>query len=253
MSIHLAGIQRFPVKGLSPQPLDSAQLGQDAPLPGDRRFALAHGASAFDAAQPAWQKKAHFLNGARNPALAKLKASYDESGTRISLASNGASLLEDADLLKPEGRAALADALLPLFEREARGKLMVAVAPGVSFADVQPGYLSIQNRASLDDFSDKLGQYVDARRMRGNLLLEGAAAWDEMHWPGRRFRLGGAELDVVEIIGRCANTTLNPDSGERDIETLDGLQRFYGHTDCGVYARVTKPGRIMVGDSLTEI
>lgn len=253
MSIHLATIQRFPVKGLTPQALDSAQLSLNGPLPGDRRFALAHGASAYDPTAPAWQKKAHFLNGARNPALAALQASYDENGTRVSLTKNGAALLEDTDLLTQEGRAALADALLPLFEREARGSLTVAQLPGVSFSDVQPDYLSIQNRASLDDFSDKLGQYVDPRRMRGNLLLEGAPAWDEMQWPGRRFRLGGAELEVVEIIGRCANTTLNPDSGARDIETLDGLQRFYGHTDCGVYAKVIKPGRIMVGDSFTEI
>ncbi len=253
MSIHLAGIQRFPVKGLGPQELDSAQLSPHAPLPGDRRFALAHGASAYDAAAPGWQKKAHFLNGARNPALAKLQASFDETGTRLSLARNGEALLEAADLLQPEGREALAASLLPLFEREARGRLTVAQAKGVSFSDVEPDYLSIQNRASLDDFSDKLGQYVDPRRMRGNLLLEGAPAWDEMHWPGRRFRLGGAELEVVEIIGRCANTTLNPDSGERDIETLDGLQRLYGHTDCGVYAKVIKPGRIMVGDSFTEL
>src|SRR5690606_457731 len=58
----LIRIARFPVKGLSPQPLEAAELAPGRPLPGARRFALAHGASAFEPAHPGWQKKAHFLN-----------------------------------------------------------------------------------------------------------------------------------------------------------------------------------------------
>ena len=68
----LTRIHRFPVKGLSPQPLEQATLIPDQPIAGDRRFALAHGASAFDPQKPAFQKKAHFLTWVCNPKLAAL-------------------------------------------------------------------------------------------------------------------------------------------------------------------------------------
>src|SRR3546814_16272397 len=60
-STSLLRIARYPVKGLTGQPLDHATLTAGQPLAGDRRFALAHGSSAFDPAAPAAQTKATFL------------------------------------------------------------------------------------------------------------------------------------------------------------------------------------------------
>src|SRR3546814_16354822 len=82
----LTRIMRFPVKGLSPQPLEAAELTPGKLIPGDRRFALAHGASAFDPANPRWEKKVHFLNWARNPKIAALHCAFDPGGTRIPVA-----------------------------------------------------------------------------------------------------------------------------------------------------------------------
>src|SRR3546814_18634704 len=85
-STSLLRIARYPVKGLTGQPLDHATLTAGQPLAGDRRFALAHGSSAFDPAAPAFQKKAHFLTWVRNPHLASLHCGFDAGGTRITVA-----------------------------------------------------------------------------------------------------------------------------------------------------------------------
>jgi len=251
--IILSQITRYPVKGLGPQQLTQAELSPGAPLPGDRRFALAHGASQYDAAHPGWCRKAHFLTWARQPAMAAITSSFAADGSTVSLRHHGRDILANADLATQAGREALTAALLPILEKESRGRIEVAEGKTFSFSDVEPEYLSLQSAATLAELSARIGINVAPERMRGNLLLEGAAPWAEMDWPGRRFRLGAAEIEVVETIGRCAATTLDPKSGARDLEIPAELQRLYGHQDCGVYAKVTRGGKISRGDRLEEI
>lgn len=259
-SATLLRIARYPVKGLTGQPLDHATLVAGQPLAGDRRFALAHGSSAFDPAAPAFQKKAHFLTWVRNPHLASLHCGFDITGTRITVADPEPETsddgIDDADLTTPAGRAAL-EALVArtLTPAETRGKVTVAEAPGVWFSDVPPPYLSIQNTATLAEVGRMLGEThggaaLDWRRLRGNLLVDGFAPWAEMGWIGRRLRIGAATLEVAEIIGRCAATHVNPDTAEIDEDVVGTLNRVWGHNKCGIYARVIDGGEIQPGDSV---
>ncbi len=248
--IRLAAISRYPVKGLDPQRLDIAELTPGQVLPGDRRFALAHGASAYDAATPAWAKKAHFLNWARHPALARLRSRFDASGSRVTLSEDGNDLVQDADLTSAAGRAAIAALLVARLPQETRGSLVVAEAPGISFSDVDLPFISLQSSASLADISARADRAIDVRRMRGNLVFDGAPAWAEMDWIGQRIAIGGAVLEVVESIGRCPATMINPESGERDFDTPALLQAQYGHQDCGIYAKVVSAGSIRPGDAI---
>lgn len=252
----LLSIIRFPVKGLSPQKLDSAQLTPNQPLAGDRRFALAHGSSAFDAAAPAFQKKAHFLTWIRNPPLAALDCSFDASGTRITIAKDGKTLVQDADLTSPLSRPAVEQVVLDHIGAEGtRGSVKVAEAPGAWFADVPDPFLSIQNTATLLELGRKLGQSaaLDYRRLRGNLLVDGFPAWAEMKWIGARLQIGETVLEVAEVIGRCAATHVNPDTGIPDSDLVGTLQNTYGHNKCGVYARVVEGGTIRPGDRVGRI
>lgn len=254
-SARLIRIARFPVKGLSPQPLAAAELTLGQPIAGDRRFALAHGGSGFDPAQPRWEKKAHFLNWARNPKVAALHCAFDTGGTRITVADldpeTSLGQIDDADLTTPQGRAALEALVLErMEERDTRGSVTVVEAPGAWFADVPEPFLSIQNTASLADLGRRSGGSAafDWRRLRGNLLVDGFEPWAERDWTGKRIRIGGALLQVEAMIGRCVATHVNPDTAEKDIAVLDILQTSYGNTDCGVYARVIEPGRISLDD-----
>ena len=48
----IAGIYRYPVKGLSPEPLPRVALAAGQTLPADRRYAIENGPSGFDPADP---------------------------------------------------------------------------------------------------------------------------------------------------------------------------------------------------------
>ncbi|MBK6513562.1 MAG: MOSC domain-containing protein [Polyangiaceae bacterium] len=54
---------------------------------------------------------------------------------------------------------------------------------------------------------------LDARRFRPNVVVEGAAAFDEDAW--LELRLGEVRVDIVKPCGRCAMVDVDPDLGER--------------------------------------
>ena len=88
----------------------------------------------------------------------------------------------------------------------------------------------------------QVGKPLSNDRWRGNIWLDGPAAWDEFDWIGRTLRIGTAELEVRERITRCMATTANPDTGQRDADTLGALQSGWNHRDFGVYGVVTQGG-----------
>ena len=61
---------------------------------------------------------------------------------------------------------------------------------------------------------------------------------------GKRIRIGTAELEIREEITRCMATTVNTETGVKDTDTLGTLKNGFGHQEMGVYAVVTKSGRI---------
>lgn len=64
-------------------------------------------------------------------------------------------------------------------------------------------------------------------------------------------RLGGAELEVFRLTERCAATNVSPETGARDLKNPSFLSRTYGHTDFGVYAKLTAAGEVAVGDAVS--
>ena len=48
----IASLYRYPVKGLSPEPLPHVTLRVGETLPADRRYAIENGSSGFDPAAP---------------------------------------------------------------------------------------------------------------------------------------------------------------------------------------------------------
>jgi uncharacterized protein YcbX len=116
------------------------------------------------------------------------------------------------------------------------------------FSDTQEKYVSILNAASVADIERVVNAPVDQLRFRANLVLDGLESWAEAKWIGHSIAIGDAVLEVVEQIGRCAATEVNPATATRDINIPLALQRGYSHRNCGVYARVVKGGRVATGD-----
>lgn len=98
---------------------------------------------------------------------------------------------------------------------------------------------------------------VDPRRFRMLFGVAGVPAHAEDGWIGRRVQVGEAVLVPTGNVGRCAVTTLDPSSGESDLDTLAALAAYRGAqrtTEAlpfGVWARVERPGAVRVGDPVT--
>ena len=96
---------------------------------------------------------------------------------------------------------------------------------------------------------------VDPRRFRMLIELEGGEAHEEDTWAGRRIGLGEAVLQVTAPVPRCAMTTHDPDTGERDLDTLRAIKEYRGQSNgkdviFGVWGEVEAPGVIRVGDQV---
>jgi uncharacterized protein YcbX len=99
----------------------------------------------------------------------------------------------------------------------------------VSAADGYP--LLVTNTASLAQLNDWIiegdpdEQPVPMTRFRPNVVVDGAPAWAEDGWLGRRLRIGAVAFRVVKPCARCVMTTNNQETGERGREPLRTLGR----------------------------
>src|SRR5438128_12537541 len=95
-------IYRYPVKGLSPEPLTRTQLAIGATLPADRLYAIENGPSGFDPGAPRQQPKQRYLMLMRNERLARLRTRFDDASHACVLAAEGPAAVRCA-LCDPEG------------------------------------------------------------------------------------------------------------------------------------------------------
>ena len=245
-------IFRYPVKGLSAEPLEQATLTAGQTIPGDRLYAIENGPSGFDPAAPAYFPKQRFLMLMRNERLARLDTRFDEATHRLELREGEAAI--QGDLRTPEGRQGVADFFAAFCADELRGPSQVLHAPGHSFSDVARKVVSIINLASVAAIEALVGAPVDPLRFRANLYAEGWPAWGEFDLVGKTLSIGAdARVRVVKRIERCAATNVEPGTGIRDLNIPHSLLRACGHTDCGVYAEVVAGGNIAPGDPIDAL
>ncbi len=249
MSAIIAQIYRYPVKGLSAEPLARVALAPGEALPHDRRLALAHGTTRFDGA-PHWLPRNNFLMLARNARLAALETRFDPE-TEVLTVSRHGRVVARGKATDRTGRAVLEQFFAAYLGDEARGApRIVEAAAGQPFSDVPEPHLSIINLASLGALTRVAGAPVAPLRFRANLYLDSVPPWEEFTWVGRELAIGAARLRVVERIERCAATNVNPETGARDRNLPRALGKGFGHTDMGVYAEVLTGGDIALGDPI---
>jgi uncharacterized protein len=133
---------------------------------------------------------------------------------------------------------------------------------------IRPGETQVRNQVSivsdgsLAELARQLGvDRVDGRRFRMLIELEGAGPHEEDGWIGGDIAIGSAVVSITKPDARCAITTQDPDTGERDLDTLRTILRYRGFRpddpehkiDFGVLGEVTVPGRVSVGDAVTVL
>jgi hypothetical protein len=131
--------------------------------------------------------------------------------------------------------------------------LRLVRASGTAF-DALP--VSLCSAASVEEVRRRAnGVAVDERRFRPNFYLSSAGPHGEDEWVGRRVRIGReAIVRVVMRDSRCVMTTLNPDTGRANMDTLKLIASYRtdqpNEVNFGVYGTVEREGDVSVGDEI---
>lgn len=130
--------------------------------------------------------------------------------------------------------------------------------------DVLP--ITLLTTGSLRLLAEKLGEDVDHRRFRANIVIENDEPHIEDSWEGRVLAIGAARLRVSSPVPRCLITQLDPATGEHnlrivralhgyreDVRLPNGLMPAYCTPGFASYAEVLLPGELAVGDDVRVI
>jgi uncharacterized protein YcbX len=188
MTLHVAGLWRYPVKSLAGESLTVATLTPEG-IPGDRVVHV-RGPEGVRTA-----RRHHRLLGLRGTlgSDARPRVNGHRWDSPEALALIRAAAGEDAWLEAHEGPERFD--ILPL---------LVAT----------DGAVAIFGR--------------DVRRLRPNVLIGGVEGMAETLWPGARLRIADALIRLDALRGRCPMTTVDPDTLAVDPQVLKDIGRRFG-------------------------
>lgn len=248
MTARVTHLVRHPIKSAGFELVEQAALVPGAAFPFDRVWAVAHAAARLTE-PPGWAEKLQFLRGWGSADLMAVSCTAAPDRRQVTL-SHPRRPTETFRPDDPADAARLIDWLRPLWPTNRPDPARVIAVPGQAMTDQDQPLVSINSLSSLADLSARMGRDLSIHRWRGNIWVEGWAPWAELDLIGRDITIGAARLRVEEPIGRCRATGANPATGEQDADTMGALERLYGHTDFGVFARVIQGGTVALGDAV---
>lgn len=257
MSPQVAWLHVAPVKGLAIQERQSVEL-RPYGVEDDRRLCIVDEGGGV-------------LNAKRVPRFVSIRPTLDDAARHLgllmpdgALVSGEIGLGDPVEISMYGGRAPAREVIGPWSEAlsaEARRpvRLVRLERPGDGVDRAVDGAgATLLGAESLRAIAEAAGVTapVDPRRFRMLIGVAGIEPHAEDEWIGRRVRVGGAVVVPSGNVGRCAVTTIDPVTGVADLDTLKALARYRSDEmtteplPFGVWARVSEPGRISVGDQV---
>jgi uncharacterized protein YcbX len=258
----VARLSIAPVRGLGlqhPNAIDLTDMG----VVNDRRFYLV-------------DDQGRLVDRLRAGELCRVFSETDTDATWLRLTFPDGSVIEDEVRLDEPVQTDIYNRLAighvvggpwaAALEPYARRRVLLVRCDKPGGTRIRPGETQVRNQVSivsdgsLAELAGQLGvDRVDGRRFRMLIELEGAGAHEEDGWIGTDISIGSAVLSVTKPDARCAITTQDPDTGERDLDTLRTILRYRGFRagdpehklDFGVLGEVAVPGRVSVGDDVS--
>jgi uncharacterized protein YcbX len=239
--IHVGYIRelvRYPVKSMAGVATQSAFLGWHG-LQGDRRFAFRR---LNDNSGFPW------LTASRLPELLLyqpigLEETAEEPAPTHVRTPEGVSLAL--------GSAELQDSVSQKFGNPLE---LMKLKHGI-FDDAS---VSVINLATIAAISREVGQDLDTRRFRANIVIatDSTDAFSEDSWIGGRLVFGSDETAPVVSLTmrdlRCVMINLDPDTAEADARIMKAAVRL-NQNNAGAYGTVARTGQISVGQPVSLI
>jgi len=244
--ITVARLYRYPVKGLSAQPLSRVALDAEKPFPQDRIYALARPGAPIDRDDPKWAKKGLFVMLMLDEGLARVNTSLDLDTLRLTV-KEGNREVASAQLADAAERTQIESFFWQLLPGLPAPPLLVHSSGG-HFMDKPDNVISLINLSTVRSLEQQWGVEIDPLRFRANIYIDGAKPWEEFDWVGSEIRIGGVVFSVDRKNGRCGATNVNPATGRRDLDIPSSLRTAFGHKNLGVYLIARDGGDIAVDD-----
>jgi uncharacterized protein len=210
--MHVAGLWRYPVKSLGAEPLAEAELTSDGVLGGR----LVHVCGQHGP-----------LTGRTRHGLLTVPASTGPDGVPR-VAAHRWDSPEAAEII--EARAGAGSRLVKFHGPERFDVLNLLVATDGAVA--------------------RFGHGVG--RLRPNILIGGVPAEAEASWPGQALVIGDAVIGVYSQRQRCIVTSIDPGSGEQDLDVFRRIRQSFGG-NLALNCWVIQPGTIRRGQAVELI
>lgn len=188
MTLHIAGVWRYPVKTLAGEQVSTTSIGRNG-IPGDRLV------------------RVHGPEGVRTS-----RRHYRLLGLQGTLGPHGRPHINGHPWDSPDA--------LVLVKAAAGDDAWLEAAEGPERFDVLP--LLVATDGAVAAFGR------DVRRLRPNILIGGVHELDERGWPGAELHIGDAIVRLDSLRGRCPMTTVDPDTLDRDPDVLRDIGRRFG-------------------------
>ena len=256
--MRVTAITYAPVKGLGLVHVDEVEL-ERAGIRENRRFHLI-------------DDDGRLINGKFAGTLVQVAAAADHDGTSLSLrfpdgsVQDGPVTLGEAVETNFYGRPVAGHVVNGAFaeslsQHAGRSLRLVRVdAPGDGSDRGADGTISAVSRGSLEEFAREAGEdSVDGRRFRMLFEVDGIEPHGEDGWTGRRVAIGEAVVRIHGLVGRCAVTSQNPDTGVPDLSTLRVIRKYRSEIETdeplpfGVWGGVEVPGVVRIGDAVEAL
>jgi len=241
---HVEALFRYPVKSMAGEQLEASELGWHG-LEGDRRLALRR---TEDRSGFPW------LSASKLPDLVLFTPQRRDDDAPGNLPTH---------VRTPDGRE------LPVFSDELAAEIARRHGAPVQMTQLKHGIfdeaaISLIASATVREISQLAAQPPDVRRFRPNILVRllRPLPFQEDDWVGGILSFGQADraprdsaasdapaIAVTLRDVRCSMLNLGPDSARPAPEILKTVVRIHDNT-AGVYATVTRPGRLSVGQPI---
>lgn len=256
MNGQITALYHYPIKGLSPQPLQQVALQPGQGFPADRSWGFARHNSGLDPENYRPLPKNRFLVLMTDAALAGLRTHYDPQADVLTVHQGDALRLE-TDLNTAEGAARAEDFMASYLDLGPDERPVLARGGDNRFTDISVvspqmmNAVSLINLASVRDFEARTGRAADPLRFRANIYFDGWPPLSELELVDREITLGDVRLRLCLRTRRCPATEVNPATAERDLPVPRLLQDHYDHADMGIYGEVIAGGTLRAGTTIT--